>query len=664
VSGTVIVYGDVALTDGSIAGSGAVEARANVTQASTYDGGLGNLWISGSGDQTFTGSATAIAGDLPNVTINKSAGTLTLAGTLRIVAANWTYVTGAVDPGTSTVIFTGVLTVTGSHTLTNVEFQGAGIKTVAAGTTLTAGGTLTLTDGDINTGTLAAQGDITQASTFDGETGTLLINGTGNQTFIGTAIAGVTDLTNVVINKPSGTLTLGGNIAILTANWTYLAGTIDPGASNLIFDSGVTITGSHTLNNVEFRGTGVKTIAAATTLTVVGTLTLTDGTINTGTVAAQGDAAVASTFDGGSSPLSFTGGANQVFTSSGGVNPTGTWTVNKSAGSVTLASDMDLTAAGQDLRIVFGVLDLGAYGLTVNNLLVIDGALVQGVGNLWAGGILIGATGAWTNESTGDITIGGGGVNNDGSLLLDGAGPGCGDTDEIQIRSSLPGAQQPWSGSGSTSLYDVDVQDQAGSAYLIVLSGTDSGNTGANWIIVSGCSMPTPTYTPTPTATDTPTPTPTWTPTYTSTSSSTPTNTSTSTPAPTNTSAPTTAATSTRTQTLTVTRTSTPTSLSTSTGTPTASFTPTSAPNLAATSTISPSPSSFPAGALYVTATQEHLPLPMATSTRLLGIGAWAASNPLVLFFGGLPCLLMLIGLIAGVLLAYFLRRKEARQAQ
>jgi len=64
VNGTVIVYGDVALTDGSIAGSGAVEARANVTQASTYDGGLGNLRINGSGNQTFTGSATTAAGDL------------------------------------------------------------------------------------------------------------------------------------------------------------------------------------------------------------------------------------------------------------------------------------------------------------------------------------------------------------------------------------------------------------------------------------------------------------------------------------------------------------------------------------------------------------------------------------------------------------------------
>ena len=59
--------------------------------------------------------------------------------------------------------------------------------TVAAGTTLTVGGSLTLTDGTITTGTVAAQGDLSQASTFDGGTGTLLINGSAGQTFTGSA---------------------------------------------------------------------------------------------------------------------------------------------------------------------------------------------------------------------------------------------------------------------------------------------------------------------------------------------------------------------------------------------------------------------------------------------------------------------------------------------
>ena len=77
-------------------------------------------------------------------------------------------------------MFAGSLTITGSHSLNDVTFNGAGVTyTVAAGTTLTVTGSLTLTDGNINTGTVAAQGPISQASTFDGNTGTLLINGSG-----------------------------------------------------------------------------------------------------------------------------------------------------------------------------------------------------------------------------------------------------------------------------------------------------------------------------------------------------------------------------------------------------------------------------------------------------------------------------------------------------
>ena len=70
--------------------------------------------------------------------INKPSGTLTLAGTIR-TTNNWTYTAGTLDPGTSTVVFAGTATITGSHSLANVVFNGAGTTyTVAAGTTLTA----------------------------------------------------------------------------------------------------------------------------------------------------------------------------------------------------------------------------------------------------------------------------------------------------------------------------------------------------------------------------------------------------------------------------------------------------------------------------------------------------------------------------------------------
>ena len=58
----------------------------------------------------------------------------------------------------------------------------------------------------------------------------------------------------------------------------------------------------------------------------------------------------------------------------------------------------------------------------------------------------------------------------------------CGDADEIQIRSSVPGTQRTWEGPGTFSMTDVDVRDQkvpGGSTLplqILVSSGTNSGN--------------------------------------------------------------------------------------------------------------------------------------------------------------------------------------------
>src|SRR6185503_287386 len=202
----------------------------------------------GAAAQTFTGAATAASGDLPPLVINKPSGTLTLAGTIRTTKA-WTYTGGTLDPGSSTVVFSGTQTISGSHALNAVTFNGsADTYTLPAGTTLTVGGALTLTDGNINTGTVAAQGAISQASTFDGNTGTLLINGAGAQTFTGAATTTVGSLPNVDISKPSGTLTLAGTIRT-THNWTYTSGTLSPAGSTLVLAGG-TVSGSHDLGNL------------------------------------------------------------------------------------------------------------------------------------------------------------------------------------------------------------------------------------------------------------------------------------------------------------------------------------------------------------------------------------------------------------------------------
>jgi len=73
------------------------------------------------------------------------------------------------------------------------------------GTTLSAAGTLTLTSGAVNTGTLAAQGDISIAAAYTGGTATLLINGTVPQTWSGSSNGGADTLNVVNINDPAST---------------------------------------------------------------------------------------------------------------------------------------------------------------------------------------------------------------------------------------------------------------------------------------------------------------------------------------------------------------------------------------------------------------------------------------------------------------------------
>ncbi len=329
---TLTVAGTLSLTSGALNGTGTLAAQGAINQASTAAAGTASLLINGAGAQTFTGAATTVAGNLPPVTINKPSGTLSLAGTIR-TSTGWTYTAGTLDPGTSTVVFAGG-TISGSHSLNAVDYRAT--TTIAAGTTLTALGTTTLTTGSLNTGTLAAQGNVSQALAYGGGSATLLINGAGAQTLTGASTTASGNLPALVINKPSGTLTLAGTIRTSTG-WTYTAGTLDPGTSTVVFVGG-TISGSHSLDTVDYRAT--TTIAAGTTLTVAGTLSLTSGALNgTGTLAAQGAINQASTAAAGTASLLINGAGAQTFTGAattvaGNLPPV---TINKPSGTLSLA---------------------------------------------------------------------------------------------------------------------------------------------------------------------------------------------------------------------------------------------------------------------------------------------------------------------------------------
>ncbi len=388
---TLTSLGTLTLTSGgyyNAFNTGTLAAKGDIIVADDhYYDGTATLLINGTGHQTFTGNG---AGILPTVNINKESGTLTLAGTIGI-RRDWTYTAGTIDPGTSTVVFSGTnnstRTITGSHSLYNVTFSNGNCCAVStwninSGDTLTVLGTLTLSSvgqSSINSGTISAKGSINALSAYDTGTATLLINGTGDQTFTGNATVTAGQLPNININKASGTLALAGTIRT-ERSWTYTAGTIDAGTSTLVFRaSGVpgTITGSHSLYNVTFTNRApiyaIYNIASGTTLTTLGTLTFegsgAGATLATGTLAAQGDVTMTGSMPyDGTTAFQFTGTNNQNFDLTGATNLLDlNTTINKASGKVTLLSDLTMNAAGQDLAITSGEFDLGGYNLSVTD---------------------------------------------------------------------------------------------------------------------------------------------------------------------------------------------------------------------------------------------------------------------------------------------------------
>ncbi|MFL6283809.1 MAG: Calx-beta domain-containing protein, partial [Pyrinomonadaceae bacterium] len=159
-------------------------------------------------------------------------------------------------------------------------------------------------------------------------------------------------------------------------------------------------------------------------------------------------------------------GASQTFGGAGLVTSSGTFVVNGS--TLTLNTSHEFGA------------------LTVNNNATLD---QSGNATLTVGNLTIDAGGLLRNLGGGDLILKGD-VSNAGTIQLNGAGAACGDADTIAIRSSVPGVQRAWSGSGSFQLTDVDVQSQAGTAAIQVLSGTNSGNVGANWTFANCGGVP------------------------------------------------------------------------------------------------------------------------------------------------------------------------------
>jgi hypothetical protein len=313
--------------------------------AATFTPSTGTVYFTGTSNQTLGG--TSASQTFNNLVINKSSNTLTVGGstTTLNISNDLTLSAGVFDKGTATAInmtggnwnnnggsFTcGTGTVTFNSTSVDQAIQGTGGSetfynlivnktgySLAVGqaiTTLSIGGTTTLTAGDFTAGTAAdinmTAGNWTNnGGTFTPGTGTITFNGSGAQAINGTTASQT--FNKLTVNKSANTLSVGGSTTSLTANSnvTLTAGTFDKGTATTInaggnwTNNGGTFTyGTGTVN---FNGTAAQAIngtasaqtfynltvnksadtlsisGSTGTVTVNNTLTFTSGMIKTG----------------------------------------------------------------------------------------------------------------------------------------------------------------------------------------------------------------------------------------------------------------------------------------------------------------------------------------------------------------------------------------------
>jgi len=502
----------------------------------TFGNAFLTLVTDGTADQTFTYNDNRIRMGAA-VTINKASGTFILGSDFGF-GGNFTRTAGTVNQAGFTFIFTcvadGTLTTNGL-TFVDLRFD----KISGPGSTLTLVDDFTVTGNLVvdkrdtssfaispsGIRTITLQGNFTiqdtsgsPQNTFGTNSLTLLVNGTGTQTFTRSGTFSNSRFNAVIdINKASGSFTLGSDFAFL-ASFTRTAGTVNQAGFTISF--GATLNSTLTTNGLSFvdlefskQAGGTSTLTLADDFTVTGNLTVDKTDPSSFTISPSGTRTITlqsnfSMLDTSASPDLIFGTINLTLllsdTSAQTVSQTAgkfnsNLTINKSSGTVSLASAFTLLATGTDFTITSGTFDFNGFDLTVDDILTISsGVTIQLKGNetITTGSTSLPAS--WTaiykdsavtatlnNLATAfnNLTLGASKTHNitaSTTITLDGtfASNGTSSTRSL-LRSSVAATTWLFNFTGTSSLTDeVDVKDSDASSgnEVSAIGSTDSGN--------------------------------------------------------------------------------------------------------------------------------------------------------------------------------------------
>lgn len=335
VTGTANVEGTFWCKRANTVNSGTVAVQGNViTTATGLSGASGTVLFNGTGDQVL--SANGGTGKLPNIVVNKSAGTVFVEDTIQI-KGSFTEISGAVDTTLATIEFISVtLSINAPTTVfENLVFNTSGYVTIVG--TAHAHNFTNAQSNNIGVGTVEVTGNVvTTSQSYSGAGGILLLNGTGDQSI--SAGGGSGKIPSVVVDKPSGNFSVQDSIKV-GGDWTFLfADAADAGSSTVEFFGGTTTVyaGSMSFNDVIVNKSG--------TLNVSGDMRVADlsivnvNTLNGDVIHVTGDLTTTdSTLAGASATILLDGASDQTISASGGVGSLPSMEFNKSGGTVILA---------------------------------------------------------------------------------------------------------------------------------------------------------------------------------------------------------------------------------------------------------------------------------------------------------------------------------------